>query len=64
MVGLPTVLTVKLNAFPEVAVAVAALVKVGTGLVPTAALTVSAIVCAAVPPALVAVIATRSRSRP
>ena len=56
MTGLPTVVTVKVNAVPAVAAAAAALVKVGTGLVPVAALTVSVIVWLVVPPALVAVI--------
>ena len=41
VVGLPFVVTVKVNAFPDVAVAVAGLVKVGTGTFVPAALTVS-----------------------
>ena len=57
MVGLPTVVTVKLNAVPAAAVALAALVKVGTGLVP-AGLMVSVIVWLVEPPVLVAVITT------
>ena len=50
--------TVKVNAFPAVAVAVAALVKVGTGTVVPAALTVRVIVWLVLPPALVAVTVT------
>ena len=58
MVGLPTVVTVKVNALPVVAVAAAALVNVGTGTVVPAALTVRVIVWLAVPPLLVAVTGT------
>ena len=58
VVGLPTVVTVKVNALPVAAVAAAALVNVGTGSLSPAALTVRVIVWLAVPPLLVAVTGT------
>ena len=58
MVGLPAVVTVKLNGVPAVAVALAALVKVGTGTVVPAALTVTVIVWLVEPPPLAAVTVT------
>ena len=58
VVGLPTVVTVNVNALPEVAVAAAALVNVGTFTLVPAALTVRVIVWLAVPLVLVAVTGT------
>ena len=60
VVGLPTVVTAKVNAVVAVAVAVAALVKVGTGTLVESALTVRVIVWVVVPPGLVAVIVRES----
>jgi hypothetical protein len=58
VVGLPVVVTVKLNGFPVVAVAVAELVNAGTGTFVLSAFTVKVITWLTLAPALAAVTVT------